>query len=74
MKTFKSPLLNKKPSQFWLEYTAKLQERTEIEKFFHYSRAWGLNELIQPESLEDRYYSDGQRAFFAAYENQLLKS
>ena len=44
------------------------EERTAIEKFWHYSKAHGVNEVIQPESLEDRFFSPEEEMFFLDYE------
>lgn len=53
---------------------AVFEERTNIERFWHYSRSIGCNELAQPESLEDRLYSAGQEDFFLEYELQMEES
>lgn len=47
------------------------QERTKIERFWHYSKMWGCNEFAQPESPEDKLYTESQRDFFLEYELQL---
>lgn len=55
-----------------IQQRREYMERQKIEKFWHCSKMHGVNEFANPESLEDRFYTEEQESFFAEYEIQML--